>query len=218
MNALGASPALPDVTLSDFLTRAQTHLHGTLPSQPLANQPRAGDDRFWARPLTSDMLAKARDAAVLIPVVGHADTPTILLTQRSRQLAKHSGQIAFPGGKIDQNENPLQAALREAEEEIGLAAHVIEPLGYLDYYFTGTGFRIAPVVALITPGFEMKINPAEVDDVFEVPLAFLMEPSNHQRIQRGEEGYSFLAMPYEERFIWGATAGMLRQLYERLYP
>jgi 8-oxo-dGTP pyrophosphatase MutT (NUDIX family) len=218
MSASSPSPALPDVTLSDFLVRAQTRLHERLPSQPLAHQPRAGDDRFWARPLSSDMLAKARDAAVLIPVIGHQDNPTILLTQRSRQLAKHSGQIAFPGGKIDQNENPLQAALREAEEEIGLAAHKIEPLGYLDYCFTGTGFRIAPVVALVTPGFEIKINPAEVDDVFEVPLAFLMEPGNHQRIQKGDEGHSFLAMPYAERFIWGATAGMLRQLYERLYP
>lgn len=217
MTALGASASLPDFSVPDFLARAQRHLHSTPPAHPKPESPRFGDDRFWTRPLTPELLANARDAAVLIPVIAHETAPTVLLTQRSSRLNKHSGQIAFPGGKIDENETALQAALREAEEEIGLAAHLIEPLGYLDYYFTGTGYRIAPVVALIAPSFETTINPAEVDDVFEVPLSFLMQPGNHHRVKKGDEGRSFLAMPYADRFIWGATAGMLRQLYERLY-
>ena len=93
----------------------------------------------------------------------------------------------------------------------------IEPLGYMDYYYTGTGFRIAPIVALVTPPFELTINHEEVDSTFEAPLDFLMEPANHQRVTRGEDGRVFLAMPYGERYIWGATAGILRHLYERLY-
>jgi 8-oxo-dGTP pyrophosphatase MutT (NUDIX family) len=217
MTAKGTATSLPDFNVPDFLARAQRHLHKLPPAHPSADAPRSGDDRYWKRPLTPQLLANARDAAVLIPVIAHSTEPTILLTQRSSQLNKHSGQIAFPGGKIDPDESPLQAALREAEEEIGLASHLIEPLGYLDYYFTGTGYRIAPVVALIAPSFEIKINPDEVEDVFEVPLSFLMQSGNHHRVKRGDEGRSFLAMPYADRFIWGATAGMLRQLYERLY-
>ena len=153
---------------------------------------------------------------MLVPLVMR-EHPTVLLTQRSAHLRKHGGQIAFPGGKIDPPESAVEAAVREAEEEIGLPAHCIEPIGYMDYYYTGTGFRIAPVVAIVTPPFDLAINTEEVDSAFEVPLSFLMQPANHQRVTRDSDGRTFLAMPYGERYIWGATAGMLRHLYEGLY-
>jgi 8-oxo-dGTP pyrophosphatase MutT (NUDIX family) len=160
-----------------------------------------------------------RPAAVLVPIVAH-DAPTVLLTQRSKHLSHHAGQIAFPGGRIDPGDaSPLAAALREADEEIGLPSRHAMPLGYLDSYLSGTGFRIVPVVALIEPGFELTVNLDEVDEVFEVPLAFLMARENHARhsaVWKGVERH-FYAMPFEQRNIWGATAGIIRNLYERLY-
>jgi 8-oxo-dGTP pyrophosphatase MutT (NUDIX family) len=160
-----------------------------------------------------------RPAAVLIPVVDHPK-PTVILTQRSAHLNDHAGQISFPGGKIDPTDaSPLDAALREAEEEIGLSREFVEPIGYLDLYGTSFGFRILPTVARVRPGFTLKINAAEVEDVFEVPLAFLMNPINHQIHSKEFRGIerSFYAMPFAERYIWGATAGILRMLYERIY-
>jgi 8-oxo-dGTP pyrophosphatase MutT (NUDIX family) len=160
-----------------------------------------------------------RPAAVLIPVVDHPQ-PTVLLTQRSAHLSDHAGQISFPGGKIDPiDATPLDAALREAFEEVGLTREFIDPIGYLDLYATSFGFRILPTVARIRPGFQLTINAAEVDDAFEVPLAFLMDPDNHQLHSREFRGMerSFYAMPFAERYIWGATAGILRVLYERIY-
>ena len=160
-----------------------------------------------------------RPAAVLIAVVDHPE-PTILLTQRSTHLNDHAGQIAFPGGKIDATDSsPLDAALREAEEEVGLSREFVEPLGYLDLYGTAFGFRILPTVARVRPGFELAINHSEVDDAFEVPLSFLMNPVNHQVHSKEFRGLerSYYAMPFAERYIWGATAGMLRVLYERIY-
>lgn len=160
----------------------------------------------------------ARPAAVLIPVVARPEA-TVLLTQRSSDLSNHSGQIAFPGGKIDPGDaSPLAAALREAEEEIGLDRRHVHPLGYLAPFLSRTGYLITPVVGLVEPGFDLTLNPAEVTDAFEVPLAFLMDPSNHQRQSRelnGQRRY-FYAMPYGERYIWGITAGILRNLWERL--
>ena len=159
-----------------------------------------------------------RPAAVLIPVVDHRE-PTVLLTQRAGHLADHAGQIAFPGGKIDATDaSPLDAALREAWEEIGLDRDFIHPIGYLDLYGTGFGFRILPTVARVRPGFALNINRSEVDDAFEVPLAFLMNPENHQLHSKEFRGMgrSYYAMPYAERYIWGATAGILRILYERI--
>lgn len=160
-----------------------------------------------------------RPAAVLVPVIAREE-PTVLLTQRSKHLSTHAGQVAFPGGRIDpEDASPLAAALREADEEIGLPGRFAKPLGYLDSYLSGTGFRIVPVVALIEPGFELKLNPREVDEAFEVPLAFLMTRENHARrsgVWKGVERH-FYAMPFEQRNIWGATAGILRNLYERLY-
>ena len=159
-----------------------------------------------------------RPAAVLIPVVDHPQ-PTVLLTQRSAHLNDHAGQISFPGGKIDATDaSPLDTALREAEEEIGLGREFVDPVGYLDLYGTSFGFRILPTVARVRPGFKLRINQTEVDDAFEVPLAFLMNPANHQLHSKEFRGIdrTFYAMPYEERYIWGATAGILRVLYERI--
>jgi len=163
-------------------------------------------------------LPKPRAAAVLAPIVAHADGFTMLLTERATGLRAHSGQIAFPGGKIDPGETPLETALREAEEEIGLERALVEPLGWLDPYSTGTGFRIAPLVALVRPGFALTINRGEVADAFETPLDFLMDEANHQIHERdiGGRKRRFYAMPHGERYIWGATAGMLRNLWERL--
>ncbi len=159
-----------------------------------------------------------RPAAVLIPVVDHPQ-PTVLLTQRSAHLNDHAGQIAFPGGKIDATDaSPLHTALREAEEEIGLSSEFVEPIGYLDLYGTSFGFRILPTVAKVRPGFKLQINHSEVDDAFEVPLSFLMNPENHQVHSKEFRGMerSYYAMPFAERYIWGATAGILRVLYERI--
>jgi len=160
-----------------------------------------------------------RPAAVLVPVVDHPQ-PTVLLTQRSAHLNEHAGQISFPGGKIDAADgSPLETALREAEEEIGLGREFIDPIGYLDLYGTSFGFRILPTVARVKPGFKLRINRSEVDDAFEVPLSFLMNPANHQVHSKEFRGMerSYYAMPYAERYIWGATAGILRVLFERIY-
>ena len=188
--------------------------------------PRTG--RSWGRSdfdLNPELLADLavmeppRPAAVLVPVVAHAEL-TVLLTQRTQNLPTHAGQIAFPGGKMEPKDaDPVATALREAQEEIGLDPGFVEPLGFLDSYRSGTGFHIMPVVALVQPGFTLSPDPAEVADAFEVPLSFLMDPQNHQqhaREWRGRQRY-FYAIPYGERYIWGATAGMIRNMHERLF-
>ncbi len=167
----------------------------------------------------ADTLAAARPAAVLIPIVARPEGATVLLTQRASNLRQHSGQIAFPGGKIETGEDALSAALREAEEEIGLDRAHVTPLGYLGPYFSSTGFRISPVVALAAPDAPLSLNPVEVDATFETPLAFLMDPANHQRHEREFRGAmrSYFAMPHGDRYIWGVTAGIIRMLWLRLY-
>jgi 8-oxo-dGTP pyrophosphatase MutT (NUDIX family) len=160
-----------------------------------------------------------RPAAVLVPVVARPQ-PMVLLTLRTAELKSHSGQVAFPGGSIDPGDaSPQAAALREAWEEIGLDAKFVEPIGYLDLYLTFSGFRILPLVARVDPGYHLKINPSEVADAFEVPLEFLMTPGNHQRLKRDWQGIErqYYAMPFNDRYIWGVTAGILRNLYERIY-
>jgi 8-oxo-dGTP pyrophosphatase MutT (NUDIX family) len=160
-----------------------------------------------------------KPAAVLVPVVARPE-PAVLLTLRTADLKSHSGQIAFPGGKIDAGDtSPQAAALREAHEEIGLDEKFIEPIGYLDLYLTFSGFRILPLVARIDPDYQLKISPSEVADAFEVPLEFLMSPGNHQRLKRDWKGIErqYYAMPFKDHYIWGVTAGILRNLYERIY-
>lgn len=163
-------------------------------------------------------------AAVLVPVVERA-APTILLTQRSASLAKHAGQIAFPGGRMDaQDASAIDAALREAEEEVGLRRQDVEILGELPGYTTGSGYDVRPVVALVDPRASLRANPAEVADIFEVPLAHVLNPANHRHHQYLHDGVRrhWLSMPYQdaaaarERYIWGMTAGILRNFYRFL--
>jgi 8-oxo-dGTP pyrophosphatase MutT (NUDIX family) len=160
-----------------------------------------------------------RPASVLIPVIDRAE-PMVLLTLRTPHLTSHAGQVAFPGGKIDPDDRtPLDAALREAEEEIGLDRSLVDPIGYLDLYLTFTGFRILPLVARVNASYALSLNPSEVADAFEVPLAFLMSAENHERRSSVWKGINrqYYAMPYQERMIWGVTAGIVRNLYERIY-
>ena len=203
-----------------FAELAKVHLAPTAPvlTPGLFNAPSDFD-------LNPDAIAEAqgqidgRPAAVLVPVIAHP-TPTLLFTQRPQHLTVHSGQISFPGGKHDANDASLEAtALREASEEIGLERRDVEVLGFLDGYQTATGYLIAPVVALVRPTFVATPNPEEVSEVFEVPLSFLMNPGNHQ-IRTKEyrrKTRQFYVMPYQDRYIWGATAGILRNLYIRLF-
>jgi 8-oxo-dGTP pyrophosphatase MutT (NUDIX family) len=193
------------------------------PSLSLAELERAvpesvSDDAPGPPPLDSAALARARPAAVLLPIVDRPGGLSVLLTLRASDLRAHSGQVAFPGGKIDAGETPREAALREAHEEIGLEERFVEPLGWLDPYFTGTGFRVAPLVALVEPLFALKVNKLEVAEVFETPFVFLMDAANHRLKEREWQGRrrKYYAMPHEGRYIWGATAGILRNLYEKL--
>lgn len=169
--------------------------------------------------LDPDTLAAARPAAVLIPAIAR-ETVTLLFTQRTAHLAAHAGQIAFPGGKTEPHDpDALATALREAREEIGLDAGLVTPLGTLDRYLTGTGFRITPVIGLVDPDFKLTLDANEVADAFEVPLPFLMDPDNYQRHSRTIGGHErhFYAVPFGNRFIWGATAGILRNMRQRLF-
>ena len=161
-----------------------------------------------------------RDAAVLIPVVDHGSEASVILTKRAETLSDHKGQVAFPGGRIDPGDiSPEAAALREAQEEIGLDPDHIEVIGRLPDYKTGSGYRIAPVLSIVRPGFHLKINPHEVDTAFEVPLRFLMDPANHAQESRefNRQLWTYYDMPYGGQRIWGVTAGIIRTVYERLY-
>lgn len=160
-----------------------------------------------------------RAAAVMVGLVERRGGLSVLLTRRTDTLEHHPGQISFPGGHIEpQDSGPVAAALRETEEEIGLPASRIDVVGHLDTYVTRTGFSITPVIALVRPPFELLLDPVEVAEAFEVPLAFFLDPANHLRHVREFQGAqrSFYAMPYEAYYIWGATAGILVNLYQTL--
>lgn len=198
-----------------FRLRAQKQV------EPADAQPEYGDHRFNpGHPRLTLNGVRLRPAAVLIPVVDHGEEATVLLTKRAETLRNHTGQVAFPGGRIDPTDpTPEYAALRETEEEIGLPEGHIEVIGRMPDYVSGSGYRIAPVLSVVKPGFHLMLNPDEVDAAFEVPLRFLMDPANHHRNSRmwGELEWMFYEMPYQDRYIWGVTAGIIRILYERLY-
>ena len=200
---------------------------------PLLLRRRFANPPIWTPEHSVEKIFSSRQpalAAVLIPLVMREEL-MVLLTQRTTNLSTHSGQIAFPGGRTDDCDiDAVDTALREAHEEIGLEREHVEVLGSLPIYVTGSAFIITPVVALVRPGFELKPNPGEVADIFEVPLAYLMNPANHRHHAYEFDGLTrqWLSMPYldpsvatgndlfTERYIWGATAGMLRNLYRFL--
>mgnify|MGYP001822289191 CR=1 FL=1 len=160
-----------------------------------------------------------KPAAVLVPLVQHRQGTTVLLTQRTDHLHDHPGQVSFPGGRMEKlDTSPVRTALRETEEEIGLPSELVEVGGYLDPYQTGTGFRVTPVVGFVRPGFELELDSFEVARAFEVPLSFVLDPVNHERHHREVRGQrrQFYVLPYRDHYIWGATAAMLVNLYEKL--
>ena len=209
---VGVDHGLPPVTADRF---------GAPALRARFSAPPAWEPELRREPRISDRTPA--EAAVLVPIVMR-DAPTVLLTERTVHLSTHSGQIAFPGGRVDPEDASITAAaLREAWEEVGLSAQYIEVLGSLPTYTTVTSFIVTPVIAMVRPDFELTINPYEVAHAFEVPLAFLMDPANHRRhaaVGEGEASRQWFSMPYQdgdhERYVWGATAGMLRNLYRFL--
>lgn len=179
----------------------------------------------WLPEITNEHLLRQATsdptpAAVLIPIVAREPEPTLLFTQRTAHLTDHAGQVSFPGGRMeDTDASPIETALRETEEEIGLHRRHIDVLGTMPDYFTGTGYRVTPVVAVVQPPFELRADPFEVAEIFEVPLSFLMNGAHHERRTANFPTLgrrSFYAMPYDRFFIWGVTAGMLRNLFHFL--
>jgi 8-oxo-dGTP pyrophosphatase MutT (NUDIX family) len=213
--------ALAALSGAEFFERARSRLTLEVPAG-LTNPnitPKRGDHD--ADPVMKKIaeVRPIRPAAVLVPVVDH-DELTVLLTQRAQHLPDHPGQVSFPGGKIDQSDStPLESALREAEEEIGLDRSFVEPIGYLDLYLTTLGYRIVPVIARVRPGFALTLNTSEVDATFEVPLGYLMDQNNIERHARDWQGMTrhYYAITFGERYIWGVTAGILRNLHDRIY-
>jgi 8-oxo-dGTP pyrophosphatase MutT (NUDIX family) len=196
--------------------------------QPHALRRRFAAPPAWAPEVRADQRLietqiESRPAAVLVPVLDRPEGATLLLTQRTAHLHDHAGQISFPGGRVDAGDrDPVHTALREAAEEIGLTAAHVDVVGSLPTYLTVTGYSVTPVVAIVQPGFALALDAFEVDEAFEVPLVFLMDPANHERRAIEIDGLrrSFYAMPYEaggrRYFIWGATAAMIRNLYHFL--
>jgi 8-oxo-dGTP pyrophosphatase MutT (NUDIX family) len=217
----GPVPKTQHLTADEFFARARERLTLETPAGLTDPNviPRRGDHD--ADPVMEKIAAvrPIRPAAVLVGIVEHAE-PTVLLTQRAQHLPDHPGQVSFPGGKIDKaDESPLHSALREAEEEIGLARESVTPVGYLDLYMTTLGYRIVPLIARVQPGFQLTLNTAEVDEVFEVPLAYVMDIANMQKHSRDWNGITrhYYAITFGQRYIWGVTAGIIRNLYERIW-
>ncbi len=207
----------------EFRRLASARLHVEVPPEMhdmLRPAPRSDDDLNRHLGATFAAIENPQAAAVLIALIIREDQLSVLLTRRSDDMPSHPGQIAFPGGKLDPDDDSLvAAALREAKEETGLAPEFVEPCGFLDTYQTRSGFRICPVVALVQPGFELRPEEGEVTEIFEVPLPFLMNPANHQRHGRIWQGKKrwFYAIAYNDHYIWGATAGMLRNFYDKAF-
>jgi 8-oxo-dGTP pyrophosphatase MutT (NUDIX family) len=209
------------LSAAEFFSRARERLNLDVPpglTDPSITPARGDHDADPVMKKISEV-RPIRPAAVLVGIVDRP-APAVLLTQRAHHLPDHPGQVSFPGGKIDKSDaNPLDSALREAEEEIGLDRKFVEPLGYLDLYMTTLGYRIVPVIARVQPGFALTLNTSEVDASFEVPLAFLMDMNNVQRHSRDWQGMTrhYYAFTFGEHYIWGVTAGILRNLYDRIY-
>ena len=210
------------LTASEFFSRARERLTFDVPvgiADPRVIPPHDQSDADLAVIAAIASVRPIRPAAVLVPIIEREEL-SVLFTQRTAHLTDHAGQISFPGGKIDADDaSPAAAALREAEEEIALVRSFVEPIGYLDIHMNPFGYRIVPVLARVRPGFALRLSPSEVDDAFEVPLAFLMSPQNHERESRDWNGLTLTlyAISFGDRTIWGATAGILRNLYERVY-
>ncbi|SFD56110.1 NUDIX domain-containing protein [Massilia yuzhufengensis] len=209
VDAVAGEAALAPALLTPDAVRAR--FARTLPWQPeISDEARMADPAL-----------RLRRAAVLVSLVERPGGLTVLLTKRTEHLSSHAGQVSFPGGRAEElDSSPIETALRESEEEIGLHRRHVEIIGILPEHVTISAYRVTPVVALVTPPFELIADPNEVAGIFEVPLAFLMAGANHQRrsvaLPDGAGKRSFYAMPYEEYFIWGATASMLRNLYHYL--
>lgn len=214
MNGPPISASAASAELRDWIVRHLDPLDG----QPAAAPTSDFDLSPAHRPPPSTDLTPA---SVLIGLIEREEVGySVLLTRRVDTLRRHAGQIAFPGGRRDPGETPWQTALREAHEEVGLHPSFVSVAGLSSPYQTGTGYLITPVVGFVAPGFELTPNPDEVADIFETPFGFLMDPANHEEHEREAptgEKRRFYAMTHEDRFIWGATAGMLRALYQRLY-
>ena len=209
-HVLSAGPSRRDLTAEEIRARLREHAAGTRVSEG------ARGDHTLSGGTPPGTLTPA---AVLVGIAERPEGMSVLLTQRTAHLTDHAGQIALPGGRIEPSDpDPVFAALREAEEEIGLPPSHVEIVGRLDTYITGTGFEIAPVVGLVRVPFPQRLDAFEVAELFEVPLAFIIDPANHQRRSRELRGRtrSFYVLPYENRYIWGATAAMLVNLAEVL--
>ena len=202
-----------------LLRRLQERLHGTVaPDESVL--PLVAGVELSQQQQVEPLLPKQRTpAAVLVPIVHHEQELTVLFTERASHLKHHAGQISFPGGRIEaRDEGPMQAALRETEEEIGLSRQFVQVMGFLPPHLVFTGYCVTPVVALVQPGFDLRIDMGEVASVFEVPLRYLIDPAHHQAREKqiGEIAVRIYDLPYGERRIWGATAGILMNLYRLL--
>lgn len=191
-----------------------------VPQYPALDQRLIASDYEFDDELRPDGSRDLRPAGVLIPIVERQDDLAILLTRRADHLKSHSGQVSFPGGKVEEGDaDPIAAALRETHEEIGVAPHQVDLIGILEPYETGTGFHIQPVVGFVSPNVRLAIDPGEVAEAFEVPFSFLMDPANHTRERMFWRGRmrEYYDMPYNGQRIWGATAAMLINFYTRLF-